>query len=123
MGRKTFLWQDIYTQEKSPLRLFFFPGEQFTRSEDTLTPHYCTRHIKNLNHLYHYFPPLTFHIFFFFRYQDLLPERSKNLESTLEQALKEAVDDATLRKIKRISYSANAATEVIRQFFKLFIYF
>lgn len=46
------------------------------------------------------------------RYDDLLP-RSKNLESFLEQAMKEAVDDATLRKIKRISYSANAATEVI----------
>ena len=48
------------------------------------------------------------------RYEDLLPSlpKSKNLESSLEQALKEAVDDATLRKIKRISYSANAATEL-----------
>lgn len=46
------------------------------------------------------------------RYDDLLP-RSRNLESSLEQALMEAADDATLRKIKRISYSANAATEVI----------
>jgi hypothetical protein len=51
--------------------------------------------------------------FFLCRYNDLLPPGTKNLESTLEQALKEAVDDATLRKIKRISYSANAATEVI----------
>ncbi|KAL7031705.1 hypothetical protein ACKWTF_007105 [Chironomus riparius] len=45
-------------------------------------------------------------------YEDLLPS-SKNLENTLEQALKEASEDATLRKIKRISYSANAASEVI----------
>lgn len=46
------------------------------------------------------------------RYDDLLP-RSKNLESSLEQALMEAADDATLRKIRGISYSANSATEVI----------
>lgn len=84
----------------------------------TLTPHYCTGHIKNLNHLYHYLArlplilPVLLVSMFSARYDDLLP-RSKNLESTLEQALKEAVDDATLRKIKRISYSANAATEVI----------
>ncbi|CAG9803583.1 unnamed protein product [Chironomus riparius] len=44
-------------------------------------------------------------------YEDLLPS-SKNLENTLEQALKEASEDATLRKIKRISYSANAASEL-----------
>jgi hypothetical protein len=47
------------------------------------------------------------------RYDDLLPRSKANLEYSLEQALKEAADDATLRKIKRISYSANAATEVI----------
>lgn len=47
------------------------------------------------------------------RYDDLLPRSRANLENSLEQALKEAADDATLRKIKRISYSANAATEVI----------
>lgn len=46
------------------------------------------------------------------RYEDLLPN-SRNLESTLEQALKEASEDATLKKIKRISYSANAVSEVI----------
>jgi hypothetical protein len=42
-----------------------------------------------------------------------LPSSSRNLESTLEQALKEAQEDATLKKIKRISYSANGASEVI----------
>lgn len=45
------------------------------------------------------------------RYEDLLPN-TKNLESTLEQALKEASEDAILKKLKRISYSANAASEV-----------
>lgn len=30
----------------------------------------------------------------------------------LEQALKEAVDDETFRKVKRMSYSGNAAEEV-----------
>ncbi|KAG5682688.1 hypothetical protein PVAND_012023 [Polypedilum vanderplanki] len=44
-------------------------------------------------------------------YDDLLPS-GKNLESTLEQALKEASEDAILRKLKRISYSANAASEL-----------
>lgn len=114
-------WNDFFiashfnTGEISIEIVFFVPKEQFTRSEDTLTPHYCTRHIKYLNLLYHYFFPFTFHIFSLsrlLRYQDLLPERSRKLEATLEQALKEAVDDATLRKIKRISYSANGATEV-----------
>lgn len=54
---------------------------------------------------------LIFNFFTNSRYDDLLP-KNRNLESSLEQALKEAVDDATLRKIKRISYSANAATEL-----------
>jgi hypothetical protein len=49
------------------------------------------------------------------RYEDLLPS-SRNLESSLEQALKEASEDATLKKIKRISYSANAVSEVINFF-------
>ena len=48
------------------------------------------------------------------RYEDLkFTPKARNLEGSLEQALKEAVDDATLRKIKRVSYSANAATEVM----------
>lgn len=51
------------------------------------------------------------------RYQDLLPS-SRNLESTLEQALKQAAEDETFKKIKRISYSANAASEVINFFSK-----
>ncbi|CAO1377115.1 unnamed protein product [Diamesa tonsa] len=46
-------------------------------------------------------------------YEDLkFTPKARNLEGSLEQALKEAVDDATLRKIKRVSYSANAATEL-----------
>lgn len=38
--------------------------------------------------------------------------KHKNLETALEQALKEAVDDKTFRKVKRMSYSSNAADEV-----------
>lgn len=38
--------------------------------------------------------------------------KNKNLESALEMALKEAVDDETFRKVKRMSYSNNAAEEV-----------
>ncbi|ETN61561.1 hypothetical protein AND_006761 [Anopheles darlingi] len=37
--------------------------------------------------------------------------KARNLENALEQALKEAVDDDTYRKVKRMSYSSNAAGE------------
>lgn len=39
-------------------------------------------------------------------------ENGKNLGTALQQALKEAVDDETFRKVKRMSYSSNAADEV-----------
>lgn len=38
--------------------------------------------------------------------------KGKSLESALGQALKEAVDDETFQKVKRMSYSGNAAGEV-----------
>lgn len=38
--------------------------------------------------------------------------KARGLETALEQALKEAVDDDTYRKVKRMSYSGNAASEV-----------
>lgn len=38
--------------------------------------------------------------------------KGKSLETALGQALKEAVDDETFRKVKRMSYSGNAAGEV-----------
>lgn len=44
-------------------------------------------------------------------YEDLMA-KSKTLGSSLEQALREATDDATLRRIQRVSYSVNAAPEV-----------
>lgn len=44
-------------------------------------------------------------------YEDLMA-KSKTLGSSLEQALREATDDATLKRIKRVSYSVNAAPEV-----------
>lgn len=46
------------------------------------------------------------------RYPNLNDPKNKNLESALEMALKEAVDDETFRKVKRMSYSNNAADEV-----------
>lgn len=36
----------------------------------------------------------------------------ENLGTALEQALKEATDDETFRKVKRMSYSSSAAEEV-----------
>lgn len=39
-------------------------------------------------------------------------ENGENLGTALQQALKEAVDDETFRKVKRMSYSSNAADEV-----------
>lgn len=39
--------------------------------------------------------------------------KNKNLESALERAIQEATDDTTFRKVKRMSYSGNAADEVI----------
>lgn len=37
---------------------------------------------------------------------------NNQLDTALEQALKEAEDDVTFRKVKRMSYSSNAAGEV-----------
>lgn len=39
-------------------------------------------------------------------------EDDKNMGPALEQALKEAVDNETFRKVKRMSYSGHAADEV-----------
>lgn len=50
-----------------------------------------------------------------FRLDNILENDEKNgenLGTALEQALKEAVDDETFRKVKRMSYSSNAAEEV-----------
>jgi hypothetical protein len=51
----------------------------------------------------------------FCSYENLLPNNSThaNLERTIERALQEASEDAILKKLRRISYSANAASEVI----------
>lgn len=38
--------------------------------------------------------------------------KNSNLGTVLEEAIKEATDDETFRKVKRMSYSANAAEEV-----------
>lgn len=38
--------------------------------------------------------------------------QARNLGGTLEKALREALDDATFKKVKRMSYSANAAKGV-----------
>uniref|UniRef100_A0A182K7W6 Uncharacterized protein n=1 Tax=Anopheles christyi TaxID=43041 RepID=A0A182K7W6_9DIPT len=45
--------------------------------------------------------------------------KARNLENALEQALKEAVDDDTYRKVKRMSYSSNAAGEIEADFTKV----
>ncbi|XP_053958105.1 uncharacterized protein LOC128863155 [Anastrepha ludens] len=42
-------------------------------------------------------------------YQGLDEPRTRELDTVLEQALKEAEDDATFKKVKRMSYSSNAA--------------
>uniref|UniRef100_A0A0K8VIQ7 Uncharacterized protein n=1 Tax=Bactrocera latifrons TaxID=174628 RepID=A0A0K8VIQ7_BACLA len=42
-------------------------------------------------------------------YKGLDEPRSRELDTVLEQALKEAEDDATFKKVKRMSYSSNAA--------------
>lgn len=39
-------------------------------------------------------------------------KNGQNIGTALEQAIKEAVDDETFRKVKRMSYSGNTATEV-----------
>lgn len=39
-------------------------------------------------------------------------EGTEEQRNALEQALKEAEDDATFKKVKRMSYSSNAAGEV-----------
>lgn len=38
--------------------------------------------------------------------------KSKNLETVLEEAIKEATNDETYRKVKRMSYSGHATDEV-----------
>ncbi|XP_055549233.1 uncharacterized protein LOC129732404 [Wyeomyia smithii] len=43
--------------------------------------------------------------------------KARSLETALEQALKEAVDDDTYRKVKRMSYSGNAANEIAERLF------
>nr|XP_029714610.1 uncharacterized protein LOC109621307 [Aedes albopictus]XP_029714611.1 uncharacterized protein LOC109621307 [Aedes albopictus] len=45
--------------------------------------------------------------------------KARGLETALEQALKEAVDDDTYRKVKRMSYSSNAASEIAERLFGL----
>ncbi|EAT40001.1 AAEL008241-PA [Aedes aegypti] len=45
--------------------------------------------------------------------------KARGLETALEQALKEAVDDDTYRKVKRMSYSGNAASEIAERLFGL----
>lgn len=47
------------------------------------------------------------------RHEDLAYDvQAKNLGGTLERALREALDDDTFRKVKRMSYSSNAAKGV-----------
>ncbi|XP_055857470.1 uncharacterized protein LOC129920237 [Episyrphus balteatus] len=47
---------------------------------------------------------------------DGLPEpRSKKLDTVLEQAIKEATDDVTFKKVKRMSYSNNAVGELTQR--------
>ncbi|XP_037038061.1 uncharacterized protein LOC119075657 [Bradysia coprophila] len=48
-------------------------------------------------------------------FPNLNDPKNKNLESALEMALKEAVDDETFRKVKRMSYSNNAAEEITQR--------
>ncbi|XP_062546543.1 uncharacterized protein LOC134212573 [Armigeres subalbatus] len=43
--------------------------------------------------------------------------KARGLETALGQALKEAVDDDTYRKVKRMSYSGNAASEIAERLF------
>lgn len=61
---------------------------------------------------------------FHFSFEDLNypTTNAKNIETTLEQALKEAVDNETYRKVKRMSYSGNAANEVIRNISHIHIF-
>lgn len=55
-----------------------------------------------------------FYFIWFIRYENLSdPTKSnRNLETALEQAIKEATDDETFRKVKRMSYSGHAVDEV-----------
>ncbi|XP_061402932.1 uncharacterized protein LOC133338841, partial [Musca vetustissima] len=52
-------------------------------------------------------------------YQGLDEHRSPEMDSVLEQALKEAEDDVTFKKVKRMSYSSNAAGELTQRLAKL----
>ncbi|XP_055682541.1 uncharacterized protein LOC129789614 [Lutzomyia longipalpis] len=45
-------------------------------------------------------------------YEEMAEPTNKKLGTVLERALKEAVDDDTFRKVKRMSYSSNAADEL-----------
>ena len=46
------------------------------------------------------------------RYENLNEGVNKNLGAALDKAFREAADDETFRKVKRMSYSGNAAEEV-----------
>ncbi|KNC30445.1 hypothetical protein FF38_07449 [Lucilia cuprina] len=52
-------------------------------------------------------------------YQGLDEHRSPEMDSVLEQALKEAEEDVTFKKVKRMSYSSNAAGELTQRLAKL----
>ncbi|XP_065357003.1 uncharacterized protein LOC135951308 [Calliphora vicina] len=52
-------------------------------------------------------------------YQGLDEHRSPEMDSVLEQALKEAEEDVTFKKVKRMSYSNNAAGELTQRLAKL----
>lgn len=55
-------------------------------------------------------------LFIFYRYYENLGDlKSRNLNAALEQAMKEATDDETFRKVKRMSYSGHTADEVRAQ--------
>lgn len=61
---------------------------------------------------------LAYFILFSFSYESLIKDeaRNKHLESALQQALQEAADDKTFRKVKRLSYSANDTDDVSATF-------
>jgi len=53
-----------------------------------------------------------------------LDERDAQMDNALERALAQAENDATFKKVKRMSYSSNAAGEVSRKwFYKLKYYY
>ncbi|XP_037960440.1 uncharacterized protein LOC119689640 [Teleopsis dalmanni] len=52
-------------------------------------------------------------------YKGLEEPRNNELNTVLEQALKEAEDDVTFKKVKRMSYSSNAAGELTQRLAKI----